>query len=278
MNKLMSLSQAAAIICDGDMVSFGGNTLHRVPMAMVREMVRQGRQGLRVVKTAGAMDVDLLCLGGSVASVDAGFISYETEFGLAMHYRKAVESGVVKANEHACYTVICALRAAQMGVPFMPVRGLRAGDLLQVAEYFKVIEDPFGGEPITVVKALRPDVAVIHVQEADVMGNARILGPKYEDILLSRAAKKVIITAEHIIPSSKGYGNPEEVDIPHFLVAAVVHTPGGAAPCSCPTLYDIDRKGLNTFKELKDKEGLDGYLKAYERNDKRGGDRKAGGI
>lgn len=276
MSKLVTLAQAAALVKDGDMVAFGGNVLHRAPMAMARELVRQEKKGLRLVKTAGAMEVDMLCLGGCVSSVDAGFISYETEFGLASHYRKAVESGAVRANEHACYTVICALRAAQMGVPFMPVRGLKAGDLLKVAEYFKVIQDPFSGEPITVVKALNPDFAIIHVQEADKDGNARIIGPKYEDVLLSRAAKNVIVTAENIVPTSKLALNPENIDIPHFLVTAVVHVPGGAAPCSCASCYDVDRKSIKAFKAISDKEGLKSYLESYERKDRRGESWKAG--
>ena len=76
------------------------------------------------------MDVDLLCLAGCVKSVDAGFISFESKYGLANHYCKAVQSGAVKANEHACYTVVSALRAAAYGIPFMPVHGLVNSDLI----------------------------------------------------------------------------------------------------------------------------------------------------
>lgn len=276
MNKLMSLRQAVEIIKDNDMTAFGGNVLHRAPMAAVREIVRQGKKGLRIVKTAGAMDIDMLCLGDCVSSVDAGFVSYETGFGLATFYRKAVEGGRIKANEHACYTVISALRAAQAGIPFMPVKGLVAGDLLKVAEYFKVITDPFTGENITVVKALVPDVAVIHVQKADSEGNACISGPKFEDVLLSRAAKKVIITAETILPSVKSQGGPENIDIPGFLVAAVVHVPGGAAPCSCASFYDMDTRSIKAFRDIKDKDGLISYLGTYESKDRR--KVKAGGY
>lgn len=277
MSKLASLSEAIGYIKDNDTVGLGGNVLHRAPMAAVREIARQGKKSLRLVKTAGAMDVDMLCLSNSAYSVDAGFISYETEFGLASFYRKSVESGRVIANEHACYTVICALRAASMGVPFMPVKGLMYGELLEKAGYFKVVKDPFSGGDITLVKSLNPDVSIIHVQEADKDGNARIIGPKFEDMLLSRAAKKVIITAETIVPSSKLLMNPENVHIPHFLVSAVVHVPGGAAPCSCATYYDIDRNSIKAFKELKDSDGLSKYLEGFERKDKRG-DVRAGGY
>lgn len=273
-SKIMSLEEAAGLVRDGDCISFGGNVLHRTPMAMVRELARQRRKNLRIVKTAGAHDIDLLCAAGCVESVDAGFVSYETEFGLAMHYRKAVEGGRVIGNEHACYTVICALRAAAAGAPFMPVAGLKAGDLLQVADYFRVIQDPFSGEPITVVKAIVPDVAVVHVQEADELGNAVIYGPKFEDALMSRAARKVIVTTEKIVPRSKIRMRPDLVDIPGFLVSAVVHAPRGAAPCSVEKAYDADLKAIERFKKLKTEE-MDVYLQEYELKDR---GFKAGGL
>lgn len=269
MNKVMSLQEAAARIHDGDILGLGGNVLHRAPMAMVRELVRQNIRYLKLVKTAGAMDVDILCFGGCVSSVDAGFISYESEYSLAGHYRRAVESGAVKGNEHACYTVISALRAASYGVGFMPVKGLMISDLIDANDYFVRVEDPFTREPVNVVRAIRPDVAVIHVQEADEEGNARITGPLFEDVLFSRAAKKVILTTENIVRGSSFTGS-KKADIPHFLVEAVVRVPKGASPCSCPGVYDIDGKNLKEFKELKDLDGLKVYLKTFEKSDYRG--------
>lgn len=263
----MSLQEAAALVEDGHTLAIGGNVLHRTPMAFVREIARQKKKNLKIVKTAGAHDIDLLCALDCVQSVDAGFVSYETKFGLATHYRKAVQSGKVKANEHACYTVICALRAAKMNVPFMPVYGLRAGDLLLKNDYFVVVEDPFSGEPVTLVKAIVPDIAVIHVHECDVNGNARIHGPKYEDVLMSRAAKKVIITTEKIVSDKVMKLNNESIDIPGFLVSAIVHTPNGASPTSCYKLYDIDQKLLASFIGMKSKEEIKHYLKSYENKD-----------
>lgn len=267
MKKLKSLKDAIQIINDGDMVSFGGNVLHRAPMAAVREIARQNKKNLRLVKTAGAQDIDLLCAMGCVESVDAGFVSYESKYGLANHYRKGVQSGTIKGNEHACYTVICALRGASMNVPFMPVKGLNAGDLLVENDYFVVVEDPFSGEPVTLVKSLVPDVAIIHVQECDEKGNAIIYGPKFEDTLLSRAAKKVIITAEQIVPETKTKLNAERVDIPGFLVDSVVHVPKGAAPSSCYKKYDIDDKSISSFIGMKTEEEMLAYLKSYEVKD-----------
>lgn len=260
MNKLTTLEQAVSLIGDGACVGLGGNTLNRAPMAAVFEMVRQKKRGLRVVKTAGAMDVDALCLSGCAASVDAGFISYESQYGLARRYRRSVQSGLVRANEHACYTVISALRAASYGIPFMPVRGLKVSDLRKVNDYFADVTDPFTGETLAAVRAIRPDFAVVHAQIADAQGNAFFEGPKYEDVLLSRASQKVIVTAERIVGDGYFSGGGCKADIPHFLTAAVVHVPRGAAPGACYGYYEPDDAFIRAFLELKDAEALNRFL------------------
>ena len=244
MDRRCTLEQAVASLEDGALVGLGGNTLNRAPMAAVAEIIRQGKGKLRLVKTAGGMDIDLLCRAGCVSTVDAGFISYESEFGLAQFYRRAVQRGEVTAHEHACYTVISALRAASFGIPFMPVRGLQISDLRKVNDYFADVKDPFSGETLAAVKAIAPDVSILHVQEADAAGNARIRGPLYEDALLARASKRVIVTAERIVGDGYFAGQQEKPQIPGFLVSHVVHAPRGAAPGCCPEEYGIDRGGI----------------------------------
>src|SRR3954469_17385377 len=101
-DKRATLAEAIATVPDGARIALGGNTLHRGPGAAVHEIVRQGKRGLEVVKTAGAYAVVLLCPAGSGAVIAAGFVVYETPFGMAPAYRRAVESGVVEAREHAC--------------------------------------------------------------------------------------------------------------------------------------------------------------------------------
>lgn len=269
MSKQITMREAISLIQDGDVLGVGGNVLHRAPMAFVREIIRANKKNLKVVKTAGAMDVDMLCFGGCVESVDAGFISYESEFSLANHYRKAVQNGIVKGNEHACYTVMSALRASVSGIPFMPVRGLVEGDLIDVNDYFLRIDNPFGDDKVTVVKAITPDVTIIHAQEADEFGNVKILGPQFDDILLAKASKKVIVSAEKIVSHKRFTEWNYKADIPHFMVTAVVHLPKGASPCSCHGEYDIDRESIREFKMLKDKSHLADYLQGYEQKDRR---------
>ena len=238
-DKLTTLPEAIARVPDGALVALGGNTLHRGPGAAVHEIVRQGQRDLEVVKTAGAYDIDLLCAAGRVRAVSAGFVGYETPFGMAPAYRKAVESGRVEAKEHACATVIAGLRAAIQGVPFMPVAGLHGSDL-PAARGFQIVPDPYSGAEVYVVPALRPDVAILHVQEADREGNARILGTRFEDVMMAQAASRVILTAERIVAGEAFAAAPATVAIPGFLVDAVAEAPGGAWPFSCTPYYDYD--------------------------------------
>lgn len=108
-------------------------------------------------------------------------------------------------------------------------------------EFYSVMKSPFDGTEVVCVKALVPDYAVIHVQEADIYGNCRILGPTYQDALLARAAKRVIITTERIVGTYRMQEEPKLTTIPHFLVSAVVELPGGARPGICyPEYQTVD--------------------------------------
>jgi glutaconate CoA-transferase subunit A len=247
-DKRRALADVIATIEDGSCLALGGNTLHRAPAAAVHELVRQGRRGLEIVKTAGAYDVDLLCAMGCVSSVSAGFVGYETVFGLAPSYRRAVESGAVEAREHACATVIAGLRAAAQGVPFMPLNGLQGSDLPE-ARGFATVRDPYSGREVVAVPSIVPDVALIHVQEADAEGNGRIWGSVFEDTLMVRAARRVILTAERIVDGATFAEAPDRTDVPGFLVEAVIEVPGGAWPTSCAGLYSYDEATLAGFVE-----------------------------
>jgi len=238
-DKLTTISDAIAAVQDNQTIALGGNTLHRGPSAAVHELIRQGRRGLEIVKTAGAYDVDLLCGTGVAASVSAGFIGFETAYGLAPSYRRGVERGAVEAREHACYTVIAGLRAAIQGIPFMPVAGMYGSDVL-AARGFRTVLDPYNGQPVVAAPAITPDVAIIHVQEADPQGNARIIGTRFEDVLMAQAARHVIVTAERIVDGATFEATPEVVAIPGFMVDAVVAAPHGAWPCSCAGEYEQD--------------------------------------
>ena len=260
-DKRTILQAAIAAIPDGARVALGGNSIQRAPGAAVHELVRQGKRGLEIVKTAGAYDIDLLTGTGVASSVSAGFVGFETLLGMAPSYRRTVEQGTVEAKEHACYTVIAGLRAAIQGVPFMPIAGMFGSDLL-AARGFQTMTDPYTGAAVVVIPALQPDVAIIHVHEADIFGNARIIGTHFEDVLMAKAARRVIVTAERIVDGATFEATPELVAIAGFLVDAVVEAPNGAWPCGCAGTYDADLEFLTAYVEAsKSAATLDAFVR-----------------
>ncbi len=140
------------------------------------------------------------------------------------------------------------LRAAALGVPFEPLPGLTGTDLPATAD-FRTVKDPWTGEGIWVVPALRPRWAVLHVQEADARGNARIRGSPGYDLLMAQAADAVILTTERIVETEELARIPELTAISELTVAAVVELPGGARPGDCPGCYDIDEPAVRRYLE-----------------------------
>lgn len=270
---LLTMHQAVALLEPGlQTLALGGNSLHRVPNAFVRELARRDDLRLHLVKTAGAYDIDLLCLAGLVESVSAGFVGYETEFGLARHYRRGVEGGAIRADEHACYTVITALRASAYGMPFLPVNALHGSDLPD-ARHLRTVDNPYpAGQTkgaavaarYVAIPAIVPDLAVIHVQYADHLGNGVIIGPKNEDLLMARAARRVVLTAERIVETGELPVPLDHVDIPSVLVSAVVLSPGGASPGSCAGEYGVDAAGVRQLLALDSRDALLTHLTERE--------------
>ncbi len=265
--KLVSLAQAASLVCDGDLIALGGNALTRTPAAFARELARQGRKGLALVKTAGAYDVDVLCAAQAVAQTQTGYVGFENLFGLAPSYRRGVERGGVRALEHACSTVIAGLRASAYGLPSQPVAGLAGSDVAALTG-FRQTHDPYTGEAVYMIPAIRPKFAVIHVPYADAEGNARIEGGAFEDVLMSRAAESVILTAEHIEETAFFVEKPDRTAIPAFMVCAVAHVPGGARPGGCHPFYDIDEEAVGAYIEAARGESLAAHLEAWASHDR----------
>ncbi len=262
---LTGLEQAAKLVKDGDLVTTGGATFHRAPMEFVRELVRQERKNLTLVDREPAMDFDLLIGAGCVAKIRAGMLAFEV-LGLAPNFRRKSEAHEIITKEGACQPIIAGLRAAAMGLPSLPVKGMLGSDLLDISEViggYKQVEDPFTGERMIAVRAIEPDIAVIHVQKADEYGNVRVEGPVYEDVIKAKAAKLVVVTTEELIPNDEFRKMPDATTIPHFLVDAVVETPKGAYPCSCFNYYDVDYDHIQEYLEAVASDQFKEYLEKY---------------
>ncbi|HSG32877.1 MAG TPA: CoA transferase [Thermodesulfobacteriota bacterium] len=263
MNKIKSLEESAKLVKDGDRLAIGGLLLQRTPSAFVRELARQGKKNLKLMKTAANYDFDLLCLAGCTDEITAGFVSFEAEFGLAPNFRKSVESEQVKFNENSCYTVISSLRAAAFGVPFMPIADLKESYLV---DKFKSVDNPYadnGNNQILTVPAIKPDWAVLHVQKADEHGNAIIYGPVFEDLIMAQAASKIILTTENIVEENEIHKELDLAVIPGFKVQAVVEASGGAKPASCYPYYDYNADDVKNYLSIKDQSELVSYLENH---------------
>lgn len=262
---LCTLTEAARLVKDGDVVTTGGATFHRAPMELLREVVRQRKKKLVLIDREPAIDFDLLIGAGCVEKVRAGLLSFEL-LGFAPNFRKKSESHEIVTKEGACQPIIAGFRAAAMGIPSLNVRGMLGSDLLDISEMLgsqKQVEDPFTGEKLIAVRAIEPDVAIIHAHAADEFGNVRIEGPVYEDVIKAKAAKTVIVTAEEILPHEDFRKRPEATKIPHFIVNAVVAAPKGAYPCSCFNRYDADYEHIREYIAAVNDNRFGEYLDRY---------------
>lgn len=144
-------------------------------------------------------------------------------------------------------TLVAGLRAASYGIPFQPVAGVHGSELARVNGW-QTVRDPYGsGADVFVIPALRPDVAVIHAHAADAQGNARVLGSPFWDHPLTRAARRVLVTAERLVPTDVLREQPELTLVPGFLVEAVAIVPGGAWPGSMHGDYGIDDPAVEAY-------------------------------
>jgi len=239
-SKLVSLEESLKLIKENDIITISGMSFHRNPMKFIYALVNSGIKNLGFVDREPGFGLEILLKHGVVKKVRAPMVTLEW-FGIPPNFRRKVEQREVEYLEDTCGAFIAGIRAGAFGVPFMPVKGILGSDLVNLHEKqgtWKAYKDPFSGEEILLVKAITPDVAIIHVHKADEEGNAEIQGPLYEDEYKAKASKKVIITAEEIVPSS--YFNGKRPTINGIYVTAVVHLPKGAEPTSMFGLYDID--------------------------------------
>jgi len=240
-DKIVPLDEVAELVPDGTLLAIGGVSLNCAPMSFCRELVRAGRRELELVGIVSGMSTDWLIAAGCVHKLIMGLTSFEG-FGLAPNFRRAAQAGTIEVEEYSEHTLICALQAATAGVPFMPTRAGLGTDMpaLHRDRTWEMVDER-SGQRFLACAALQPDIAVIHVHEADVAGNAR-MNPKlvWFDTELIKAAKRVIVTAERIVDNTEFRAAPERTSFPGYVVDHVVEAPRGAWPTACWPEYTYD--------------------------------------
>lgn len=256
-DKRMSVREAIdQFVHDGDYLVSGGFGCDRIATALLHEIVRQKKQNLSFAGHTATHDWQILCSGNQtgrgqlIKRVDIAYIVGLEARGLSPHARRVAESGEVEFCEWTNYTLAVRLQAAAMGVPFLPVRSMAGTDTFRHSAA-RSITCPFTGQPLVAVPALWPDVAIMHVHEADCFGNCRIRGTSVADFELARAARRLIISCERIIPNDEIREDPTSTVIPFFCVDAVCEVPCGSYPGNMPYEYFSDEEHIREWLEVE---------------------------
>jgi len=264
-DKVMGLQEAVSdFVLDGSFVAFGGFGHVRVSMAAIYEIIRQRKRNLVVSGKTAVHDLDCLIAAGCVSKVEVAYSFGHELRGLSPASRRAVESGQVKvAAEWSNASLQWRFKAAASGLPWIPAYVMMGTDTFKHSAA-KIVKDPFTGRPICLIPACFPDVAIIHVHRCDRYGNAQIDGILVEDFELARAAKRLIITTEEIVPNEKIREEPWRTCIPYFYVDAVVEVPYGCHPGNMPICYYFDEEHIAEYLRMtRTVEGARKYFDKY---------------
>ncbi len=256
------LEDLAAEIPSGSLVAIPAD-YSGVAMALTRAMVRQRLHGLHLLCVpTSSMQADLLIGAGCVASVETSAVTMG-ELGRAPCFSRAVENGEIVIRDSTCPAVHGALEASEKGNPFMPLRGLIGSDIQHVRDDWKVVQNPLSihDDPIVLLPAIRPDIAIFHAMAADEEGNVWI-GRRRELALMARASRKTLVTVEKIENGS--FFEREETAagaLAGFYVDAIAEASEGAWPHGLSDLYEPDLAHMRKYvTAAKTREGLLDYL------------------
>ncbi len=239
MEKVCDLREAVAEhVHDGDLLYAAGFT-HLIPFAAAHEIIRQGRKGLTLARATPDLIYEQMAAAGCARKLIFSYVG-NPGVGSLRILRTMLESGALEWEEYSHFGMISRLQAGAAGLPFMIMNPTGAGDLEAANPQYKRIPNPYGQGEVVAVPALNPDVAIIHVQRADAKGNAHIWGILGEQKEAAFAAKRVILTAEEIVPEEVICSDPNRTLIPDFIVDAVCHVPYCAHPSYTQGYYDRD--------------------------------------
>jgi glutaconate CoA-transferase, subunit A len=264
MAQITSLDDALALIVDGCMLVVP-REVSGVPMAATRALIRRGVKRLHLVALpTSSLQADLLIGAGAVGTLETSAVSLG-EFGPAPRFTAAVTGNTIIMKDATCPALHAALQASEKGVPFMPLRGLIGSDVLKYRDDWKVVDSPFGNnDPIVLLPALRPEVALFHAPMADRFGNVWI-GRQRELATMAHAAEKTVVTVEKLHDGDL-LADPTLAAgvLPGFYVEHVTVAERGAWPLPLPDHYAADGEHLALYAKMAaTPEGFAEYLDRY---------------
>ena len=263
-SKLTGLPDAVSILVpDGSAVAMGTAQETLIPFAAGHEIIRQRKRGLTLIGPISDILFDQIIGAGCVNKIRAAWVG-NVITGSGYNFRCAVESGHITVEDHSILTLVSALTAGKMGIPFMPTGTALGSDLYQTNPNLKAIECPFTGRKLTVVRAIQPDVTIIHAQRCDEYGNAHVWGNMGVTREACLAGRSVIVTAEEIVAPEVINSDPNRVVTPGFRVGAVVHAPWGAHPSPTPGYYNRDHRAFLEYRDAsRTEEAFRRWLKEW---------------
>lgn len=247
---VVSVEELAARIPDGATVALPPDYGY-CALAAVHALIRRGARRLRLLGVpAIGFQGDMLIGAGCVDTVETAAMTL-SEYGLCPRFTAAVKAGTITVLDSTCPAIHAALQAAEKAIPFIPLRGLIGSDILARRDDWKVIDNPFAeNDPIVLLPALRPDIALFHAPMADRFGNVWI-GVRREQMLMAHASARTLVTVERVVD-----GNLMDDDrtkagtIPGLYVTALAEAAHGAWPMGIPGGYEPDRTALERYAEL----------------------------
>jgi glutaconate CoA-transferase, subunit A len=248
-SKVRTMSAALDLVNDDAFLAIGGLWFQNNPSAAVRELVRRKTKRLTIVAAPpSSYAVDLLLGAGSVTRAYVAHVSFD-HLGLAPNFRRAAETGSVDLVDCDEATVLAGLMATLEELPSHPVTSIRGTDLISTSP-LAAQRDWTGIGLVSAPVAMRPDVCILHAQQADEYGNVRYFGTPFCDALFAKVAQTVIVTVDEIVSNEAIRSAPHETVIPSYLVDAIVEAPYGAHPCASQGLYTHDETHLSSYITL----------------------------
>ncbi len=255
----------AALVPDGAKLAIPKDEAG-VAMAATRALIRRGVRDLHLICVpVGGLQADLLIGAGCVASLECSAVTL-AEFGMAPRFRDAVENGRIEIRDATCPAIYAALQAAEKGSPFASLRGVIGSDIIKHRADWKVIDNPFadaagGGDPVLLVPALKPDLALFHARLGDRHGNVWV-GNRRELVIMAHAARASLVTVEDIFEGDLVADDRLAAGaIPALYVDAVAHAPRGAWPLALAGCYEEDGEHLRDYAAAaRSADGFEDYL------------------
>jgi len=270
--RLFSLDQAVEeFIFDGCQLAIGGFTVTRNPMALIYAIIRRGVKDLHLVCHSNGQGMDILVGAGCVKRLEIAYGGNGRYAPTCIRFGRAVETCKLEFEDYSNYQMALRFLAGSLSIPFIPTRTGLGSDLMELEGFspevrreekvasrkYARIDNPFNKEKeeVALLPALNPDVALIHAQYVGEDGTVRIKGLTFADLEQAKAADKVIVTFEELVPRSFIRQDPDQNSLASFFVDAYVKVPYGAHPTACFNYYDYDPGHLNLYRHMAEDDG-----------------------